>query len=173
MDFAIIETGGKQYKITPTSIFDIERLQVEAGEKIVFDKVLMIVDGEDIQIGTPYIDGAAIEAVVENNLRGKKIHVIRFRHKSRHRRHNGHRQELTKINMAGKVTKKETVKSEEKAAKSEVKVEKVEKTVKAPKVAVKKTPAKTAVKSAPKTAPKKAAASKVAKPAVKKAAAKK
>lgn len=104
MDFAIIETGGKQYKITPNSTFNIEKLTGNAGDKLVFDKVLMVVDGDDVQIGDPYLKDVSFEAVLEEQTKGKKIRILRFKAKSRHRRRQGHRQQLTTINFAAKKT---------------------------------------------------------------------
>ena len=101
MKFAIIETGGKQYKISPDQSIKIEKLEGEnkKGDKIVFDKVLLINDGTDVTVGTPYIDGAKIEAVYEEQGRDKKISVIRFKSKSRYFKKKGHRQIHDKVKV--------------------------------------------------------------------------
>ena len=101
MKFAVIETGGKQYKISPDQSIKIEKLDGEhkEGDKIVFDKVLLIDDGKDVTVGTPYIDGAKIETVYEGQGRNKKIMVMRFRSKSRHFTKKGHRQIHDKIKV--------------------------------------------------------------------------
>ena len=101
MKFAVIETGGKQYKISPDQSIKIEKLEGEnkAGGKIVFDKVLLIDDGKDVTVGTPYIAGAKIEAVYEGQGRNKKISVIRFKSKSRHFTKKGHRQIHDKVKI--------------------------------------------------------------------------
>ena len=97
--FAIIETGGKQYKVSVGNSINIEKLSGEykEGDKVVFDKVLLIDDGKLTQIGKPFIEGAKIEATFEGNGKAKKVIVIRFRSKSRHFTKNGHRQPYTKV----------------------------------------------------------------------------
>lgn len=117
MDFAIIETGGKQYKVVPGQELDIERLtSADKNGRVIFDKVLLLADDGDIKIGKPYLTGIEISAEILAQKKGKKIRVARFSAKSRHRRVVGHRQRLTKIK----------VKAKEKAAKT-AKVERVEK----------------------------------------------
>lgn len=100
--FAVIETGGKQYKISSGSSLTIEKLPGERteGEKITFDKVLLISDGEKTTIGTPYIAGAKVEAVFEKEGRGKKVIVIKYKQKSRYFKKRGHRQPFTKVKIA-------------------------------------------------------------------------
>ncbi len=101
MKFAVIETGGKQYKISPDDSILIEKLSGEnkEGDKIVFDKVLLIDDGKDVTVGTPYIEGAKIEATYEGQGKDKKVMVIRFRSKSRHFTKKGHRQIHDKVKI--------------------------------------------------------------------------
>jgi len=100
--FAIVETGGKQYKISEEDVLSIEKIAGDhkEGDKITFDKVLLIDDGKETKIGTPYIEGAKIEAVFESEGKGKKVMVIRFRPKSRYFKKKGHRQPFTKIKIA-------------------------------------------------------------------------
>ncbi len=102
MTFAIIETGGKQYKISEGNSIKIEKLSGDnkEGDKIVFEKVLLVDDGKSTKIGTPYIDGAKVEAVFEEDGRNKKVRVIRFRAKSRHFTKKGHRQPFTKVKIS-------------------------------------------------------------------------
>lgn len=102
MTFAIIETGGKQYKVSEGDSLKIEKLSGEykAGDKITFDKVLLLDDGKATKIGTPYIEGAKIEALFEEGGRNKKISVIRFRAKSRYSKVKGHKQPYTKVKIA-------------------------------------------------------------------------
>ena len=101
MKFAVIETGGKQYKISPDQSIKIEKIDGEnkEGDKIIFDKVLLIDDGKDVTVGTPYIEGAKIEAIYEGQGKNKKIMVIRFRAKSRHFTKKGHRQIHDKVKI--------------------------------------------------------------------------
>lgn len=107
MSFAIIETGGKQYKISEGGLLRTEKLaeEVENGGKVTFDKVLLIADGDNVQIGAPYIEGAVVEASLENAGKEKKIDVIRFRSKSRYHRKYGHRQPYQEFKI-GKISAK-------------------------------------------------------------------
>ena len=102
MTFAIIETGGKQYKIAEGDALTIEKLpgDLKEGEKVVFDKVLLLDDGKSTTVGTPYIDGAKVEATFEETGRGKKISVIRYKAKSRYFKRKGHRQPFSKVKIA-------------------------------------------------------------------------
>ena len=100
MDFAIIETGGKQYKVVPEKPLEIEKIDGKAGDTIGFDKVLLIADGENVEIGTPYLEGKTIDLEIVEQKRGKKIRILRFKAKSRHRRRQGHRQSLSKVALS-------------------------------------------------------------------------
>lgn len=99
--FAVIETGGKQYLIKTGDTLKIEKLEAEAGGDVVFDKVLLLAkeDGSDVQIGTPYLEGVSIAATVEEQGRGKKMRVVKFKRKVRYKRVRGHRQKYTKIKV--------------------------------------------------------------------------
>ena len=96
---AIIVTGGKQYNVVEGDVLFIEKLEVEAGEAVVFDQVLAIVDGENTKFGTPVVEGAAVEAKVVKNGKGKKIDIIRYKAKKGEKRHIGHRQPYTKVEI--------------------------------------------------------------------------
>ena len=95
--YAIIETGGKQYKAAVGDILFIEKLNVEAGETVKFDKVLLISDNGEIKAGTPYVDGAVVEAKLEKNGKGKKIRIFKYKAKKTYRRRIGHRQPYSKV----------------------------------------------------------------------------
>jgi large subunit ribosomal protein L21 len=101
MEFAVIQTGGKQYKVSVGDVIKIEKLDgdLKKGDKIVFDKVLMVDNGSDTTIGTPYIDGAAVEASFEEAGRYKTIDVIKYKQKSRYFKKNGHRQPYSKVKI--------------------------------------------------------------------------
>ena len=101
--FAIIETGGKQYRVSEGDVISIEKLQGDfnQGDKIVFDQVLMTDDGKASQIGTPYLAGATVTGELLEEGRSKKVTVIRYKAKSRYFKKKGHRQPFMKI----KVTK--------------------------------------------------------------------
>lgn len=99
--FAVIETGGKQYLIKTGDSLKVEKLEVEAGKEMVFDKVLLLAkeDGTDVKIGKPYLAGVSIAADVEAQGRGKKIRVVKFKNKIRYKRTNGHRQPFTQVKV--------------------------------------------------------------------------
>lgn len=110
-DFAIIETGGKQYKITPNCTIDIEKLDAKEGDIVSFDKVLLLSEGDNVQVGNPYLKDFKLEAKVTSQKKAPKIDVIRFKAKSRYRRKNGHRQNITSVTFSNlSVKAKETVK---------------------------------------------------------------
>lgn len=98
--FAIIETGGKQYKVAAGDSLKVEKL-AEAKEKgeVVFDKVLMVADGDKVKIGTPYLEGATVSAKFELEGRAKKITIIKYKAKSNYRIKQGHRQTFTKVKI--------------------------------------------------------------------------
>ena len=97
--FAIIETGGKQYRVAPGQAVDVEKLPSEAGETVEFDRVLLISDEGDVKVGSPAISGAKVTAHVLSQGRGKKITVFRYKAKSNYRRKTGHRQALTRLRV--------------------------------------------------------------------------
>ncbi|NEU29763.1 50S ribosomal protein L21 [bacterium LRH843] len=94
--YAIIETGGKQIKVTEGQEIYIEKLDVEAGEAVSFDKVLMV-GGDDVKFGAPFVEGASVSAKVEKHGRQKKIIVYKMKSKKNYRRKQGHRQPYTKV----------------------------------------------------------------------------
>ena len=100
---AIIETGGKQYKVAEGDTLFIEKLPAEAGDAIVFDKVLALLDGDKATIGTPVVAGATVEASVVKNGKGKKIRIFKYNPKKGYRRRQGHRQPYTKVTI-GKIS---------------------------------------------------------------------
>lgn len=100
-EFAVILTGGKQYQVRAGDVLKIEKLKGEYknGDKIVFDKVLLVDNGKDTTVGTPYIDGAKVEAVFEEAGRAKKIDVIKYKQKSRYYKKRGHRQPFFRVKI--------------------------------------------------------------------------
>ena len=102
MEFAVIHTGGKQYKVSVGESIKIEKLagEFKAGDKVVFDKVLLVDNGKDTSIGMPYITGAKVEALFEKVGRAQKVTVIRFKQKSRYFKKNGHRQPFTQVKIS-------------------------------------------------------------------------
>ena len=96
--YAIIETGGKQYKVEQGDVVFVEKLGVEEGETVTFDKVL-VVGGDDVKVGTPYVDGASVEASVVKNGKDKKIIVYKYKSKKGYHKKQGHRQPYTKVKI--------------------------------------------------------------------------
>ena len=96
---AIIVTGGKQYTVSEGDVLFVEKLNVEAEEVVKFEQVLAVMDGENTKIGTPVVEGAAVEAKVVKNGKGKKIDIIRYKAKKGEKRHIGHRQPYTKVEI--------------------------------------------------------------------------
>ena len=96
--FAVIETGGKQYKVGEGDEIFIEKLGLEDGATVTFDKVLAV-SGESLSVGTPYVAGAAVEASVLKSGRGKKIYVFKYKAKKNEKKKIGHRQDYTKVRI--------------------------------------------------------------------------
>jgi large subunit ribosomal protein L21 len=100
-EFAIIETGGKQYMVAVGDLVDVELLKgdLKEGDKVEFDKVLMVDDGKDTTIGMPYIDGAKVKASYVGLEKGKKLHIVRYKAKSNRDRRIGHRQKYSRVKI--------------------------------------------------------------------------
>ena len=152
--YALVRTGGKQYRVAKDDTILVERISADEGAEIILDDIVMLGDGDKVTIGTPRVEGAAISATVVRQTRGPKIIIFRRKRRKNHRRTQGHRQDLTllKINAIAENGK-----------------------ALAPKAAPKKAAAKTEAKAEAKAAPKKAAAKEATakKAPAKKAAAKK
>ncbi len=99
--YAVFATGGKQYRATTGDILKIEKLDAEKGASINLDQVLMIGEGEDVKVGTPYLKGGKVTATVVEHGRGKKIRVLKFKRRKQHMKQMGHRQDYTRIEITG------------------------------------------------------------------------
>jgi large subunit ribosomal protein L21 len=99
--YAIVATGGKQYRVKEGEKLRVEKLSAEAGETVELDKVLMVGEGEDVKIGAPYLEGAKVTATVAANGRADKVKIIKFRRRKHHRKQMGHRQSYTEIEITG------------------------------------------------------------------------
>ncbi|MBR6015125.1 MAG: 50S ribosomal protein L21 [Firmicutes bacterium] len=128
--YAIIETGGKQYRVQEGDVITVEKLNVEAGKKVEFDKVLVMNNGADLQIGAPYVDGAKVFGNVVENGKAKKVIIFKYKAKKDERTKQGHRQPYTMVEITGigadKPAKKTAAKKAEPAAeapKAEAKAE--------------------------------------------------
>ena len=95
--YAIIETGGKQYRVNPGQTIDVERLEVAEGNTVELERVLLIADGERVVVGTPTVGGAKVVATAQGEGKGKKIIVFKYKHKVRYRKKTGHRQLYTRL----------------------------------------------------------------------------
>lgn len=95
--YAIIQTGGKQYRVEEGKVITVEKLAQAADEAIEFVDVLSVVDGDNIQFGAPFVKGATVKGKVLTQGRGKKIRVFKYKSKSNYRRRQGHRQPFTKV----------------------------------------------------------------------------
>ncbi|MEI6477987.1 MAG: 50S ribosomal protein L21 [bacterium] len=99
MSFAVIETGGKQYRVSSGSVISVEKLEGNEGDNITFDKVLLVQEDGDPIVGAPLIEGATVVAQVLAQRKGPKIRVVTYKPKKRQRRTLGHRQQLTQVKI--------------------------------------------------------------------------
>ncbi len=97
--YAVIETGGKQYKVQDGDVIFVEKLDVESETKYVFDKVVVVSTDDGIKVGAPYVEGATVEANVVKNGKAKKVIVYKMKPKKNYRRKQGHRQPYTKVQI--------------------------------------------------------------------------
>ena len=97
--FAVIQTGGKQYRVSEGDKLKVEKLEAEEGSSFVFDKVLMTGEGADIKLGKPYVEKAKVEAKIVRDGRYKKIIVFKYKPKKRYRKKGGHRQPFTEVEI--------------------------------------------------------------------------
>ena len=114
--YAVIEACGKQYKVTKGDVVFFEKLEVEEGKKVTFDKVVLLSDDGKVEVGAPYVKGIKVEGKVVAHGKGKKIIVFKYKAKKNYRRKQGHRQPYTKVEITTIKTaaKKTTAKAEEK-----------------------------------------------------------
>lgn len=99
--YAVIRSGGKQYRVSPGQRLRIEKLSAEAGETVKFEEVLLVSDGEKSHAGTPLLANAVVTAEVIQHGRGKKIKIIKLKRRKHHLKHQGHRQHFTAIKVVG------------------------------------------------------------------------
>ena len=125
MSFAIIETGGKQYKVSASKILEIEKLDAKVGETVKFQNVLLLNDDKTTEVGSPSIDGAMVEAKLLDNVKDRTVLIFHKRRRKHSRKKNGHRQRHSKIQITKIMSKGGKVIDEAKvtAAKKKVKKE--------------------------------------------------
>lgn len=97
--YAVIETGGKQYKVSEGDVLEVEMLNQDEQEQVVFDKVMLVKDGEQVRVGTPTVDDAKVEGTVLEHGKGDKITVFKYKPKKNYRRKQGHRQPYSKVKI--------------------------------------------------------------------------
>jgi large subunit ribosomal protein L21 len=115
--YAVFATGGKQYRATTGDILKIEKLNAEKGATVELDKVLMVGEGEDVKVGSPYLKGGSVTATVVEHGRGEKIRIIKFHRRKHHRKQMGHRQDFTRIEITAIASSAPKKVSKAKAAK--------------------------------------------------------
>jgi large subunit ribosomal protein L21 len=164
MKYAIVESGGKQYKAVEGEPIEVDRLPVNAGDKVGLERVLMVVDGEDISVGTPTVEGVKVSTTVTEHFKGPKIIVFKYSPRKRMRVKRGHRQQYTRlmvdaIGADGKASKAKKAeaptekKAEAKAEKKEATAKSAPKEKKAEKAPAKKESVKKTEKAPAKKAP--------------------
>lgn len=99
--YAVVQTGGKQYRVSEGDTIKVEKLGADEGASVELDKVLMVTDGEDVKVGTPYVEGGRVTATVKSHGRGKKVKIIKFRRRKHHMKRQGHRQWYTELQVTG------------------------------------------------------------------------
>jgi large subunit ribosomal protein L21 len=99
--YAVIQTGGKQYRVSEGDTLRIEKLVADEGATVEIDKVLMVADGDNVRVGQPFIAGGKVTATVKSQGRAKKVHIIKFRRRKHHMKRQGHRQWFTELTITG------------------------------------------------------------------------
>ena len=99
--YAVIETGGKQYRVAQGDVIEVEKLEASEGAEVALDRVLMVADGEQVKIGTPMLAGAKVTATVKSHGRADKVRIFKLRRRKNYRRTQGHRQYYTQIEITG------------------------------------------------------------------------
>lgn len=99
--YAVIKTGGKQYRVQEGDTLRVEKIDADEGANITLDQVLLVADGDNIQVGAPYLEGGKVSATVKTHGRGEKIKMIKLRRRKHHRKQMGHRQYFTELHIDG------------------------------------------------------------------------
>jgi len=146
--YALVKTGGKQYRVSKDDTILVERLSAEEGEQIILNDIVMLGDGDKVTIGTPLVDGAGVSATVVRQTRGPKIIIFRRKRRKNHRRTQGHRQDLTLLKINDIAEDAKSLKTAKPAAKAAPK--KLQQVTRCQKAAAPKAAA--AKKAAPKAA---------------------
>ena len=97
--YAVIKTGGKQYKVAPGEKFKVEQIPADVGAEVILDQVLMVGEGESVRLGTPIVAGATVKATVVAHGRGEKVRIFKMRRRKHYQKHQGHRQGYTELKI--------------------------------------------------------------------------
>ncbi|MDF1654921.1 MAG: 50S ribosomal protein L21 [Coxiellaceae bacterium] len=119
--YAIIQSGGKQYRVAEGDKLKLEKLAVDQGDTVEFDRVLLVANGDDLKVGTPFVDGVKVAATVVSHGRGKKVEILKFKRRKHHMKRMGHRQDYTEVEITGigGAAKKKAAPKKKAAAKTE------------------------------------------------------
>ncbi|HRP34666.1 MAG TPA: 50S ribosomal protein L21 [Gammaproteobacteria bacterium] len=99
--YAVIATGGKQYRVSEGAVLRVEKLDADEGASIEFDRVLLVGDGDSVSVGKPFLDGSKVQATVMSQGKARKVEVLKFRRRKNYRRTKGHRQNFTQVKITG------------------------------------------------------------------------
>ena len=99
--YAVIVSGGKQHRVEEGETLKLEKLNIEVGANVDFDRVLLVVNGEDVKIGAPVVQGAKVSAEIVSHGRGKKVRIMKFKRRKHHMKQMGHRQWFTEVKITG------------------------------------------------------------------------
>jgi large subunit ribosomal protein L21 len=99
--YAVIKSGGKQYRVREGQTLKLEKLEMATGDSLDFDQVLMVADGDDVKVGAPLLNGAKVSAEIVSHGRGEKVRIIKFRRRKHSMRRQGHRQWYTEVKITG------------------------------------------------------------------------
>ena len=99
--YAVIESGGKQHRVSEGEVLRLEKLEFEVGATVTFEKVLMVGEGAEVKVGQPYVEGSSVEAEVLDQARGEKIRIVKSNRRKHHRKQMGHRQWFTEVKITG------------------------------------------------------------------------
>lgn len=99
--FAVINTGGKQYRVSEGSVLRIEKLTADAGATVTFEQVLLVGQGDQVKVGKPFLGGAKVTATVQSHGKGDKVSIVKFRRRKHYLRQKGHRQPFTEVKVTG------------------------------------------------------------------------
>ncbi|MCI0654794.1 MAG: 50S ribosomal protein L21 [Methylococcaceae bacterium] len=99
--YAVIQTGGKQYRVEEGQTLKFEKLAVDEGAEVEFDRVLLVQSGDAVTVGKPFVEGGRVRGTVRSQGRHKKVHIIKFRRRKHYMKHRGHRQNYTEVQITG------------------------------------------------------------------------